>query len=285
MKQLLATLASAALFGVMCFVPAVHAIDADAIGMVQGNLIQGEVFAKSKAGGQRQLTSGASIYEGDTIETVGEGSVVLMLKDGTFWDVFDDSMLTIEEYNFSDNGSSDSAIYQVHSGNLTYTSGEMGVRGSSIEIKNGNTSIYPRGTSIEFITFLGVTVGRVLEGTARVVSNINGAPTADKVAEEGAWFVKDASGDITVYKNKGQAQVAAKQAYQDAGVTQQSAGVLAAITSILVKKGILTTEVDKDTIGADLLTDTPDQGGGNECDPASPSGGTASQICESLVVF
>jgi len=271
MKQLLATLASAALFGVMCFVPAVHAIDADAIGMVQGNLIQGEVFAKSKAGGQRQLTSGASIYEGDTIETVGEGSVVLLLKDGTFWDVFDDSMLTIEQYNFSDDGSSDSAIYQVHSGNLTYTSGEMGVRGSSIEIKNGNTSIYPRGTSIEFITFLGVTMGRVLEGTARVVSNISGAPTADKVAEEGAWFVKDATGDITVVKNKGQAQQVAKRAFEAAGVTQQSAGVLAAITSILVKKEILTTEVDKDTVGADLTVNTPGAGGSETLVVASPN--------------
>lgn len=269
MKQLLATLASTALF-VMCFVPAVHAIDADAIGMVQGNLIQGQVFAKSRAGGQRQLTSGASIYEGDTIETVGEGSVVLMLKDGTFWDVFDESMLTIEEYNFSDNGSGDSAIYQVHSGNLVYTSGEMGARGSSIEIKSGNTSIYPQGTTIEFITFLGVTIGKVLEGTARVVSTISGAPTADKVASEGAWFVKDATGDITVVKNKGQAQKVARRAYQAAGVAQKGAGVLAAITSILVKKGY-GLEVDKDTVGADLLVQTPAEGGSETLIVASPN--------------
>ena len=281
MKQLLATLASAALFGVMCMVPAVHAIEANAIGMVQGNLIQGQVFAESKAGEKRQLTASASIYEGDTIETIGEGSVVLDFKDGTRWEVYDESKLSISEYQFSDNGTGDSAIYLVHTGSLTYTGGQMGIRGSSVKIKTGGTLIYPQGTVIEFLTFLGVTVGNVVEGMARVVSTVSGAPTDDKVADEGAWFVKDATGEITVVKNKGQAQQVAQQAFKKAIVSAQSSiyapqftnklsKLAARIATKTVQKGRAPIGVSDEEIGADLLG-TPSEGGSETLVVPSPN--------------
>ena len=71
-------------------------------------------------------------------------------------------------------------------------------------------------------------------------------------------------------KNKGQAQKVARRAYQAAGVAQKGAGVLAAITSILVKKGY-GLEVDKDTVGADLLVQTPAEGGSETLIVASPN--------------
>lgn len=189
MKQLLATLTSAALFGFMCLVPAVHAIEPGAIGYVggvHGNLVQGQVFA-SKPGDQRQLTKGASIYEGDTIETIGEGAVVLLFQDGTMWDVFDDSILVIKEYKFSDGGEGDKAIFEVHQGEVTYTSGTLGERGAEVAIKTGNTTVYPQGTVISFSFKQNVAVIRVVQGQGRVESR--GTQTTETVVGPNQYLV------------------------------------------------------------------------------------------------
>ncbi|RKZ81840.1 MAG: hypothetical protein DRR19_21610 [Candidatus Parabeggiatoa sp. nov. 1] len=174
MKRLLATLTSAALFGFMCLVSAVQATTP--IGTVQRNLVQGQVFAKSDAG-ERQLTSGSPIYEGDTIETIGDGSVVLLLKDGTMWDIYDESMLTIEKYNFSDDGTDDGATFELHQGQAVYTSGELGDRGAAIAIKTGDNTVYPEGTVISFTFVETIVIIRVIQGRGRIRSRITQTTT------------------------------------------------------------------------------------------------------------
>jgi hypothetical protein len=149
--------------------------------MVHGNLVQGQVFAKSEAGGQRQLTSGASIYEGDTIETIGEGAVVLLFKDGTIWDVYDESILSIDKYNFSDDGTDDGANFELHQGQAVYTSGELGERGATVAIKTGDDTVYPEGTVISFTFVQTVTIIRIIHGRGRIKSRVTQTTTTVSV--------------------------------------------------------------------------------------------------------
>lgn len=285
MKQLLATLASAALFGVMCLVPAVHAIDGDAIGMVQGNLIQGQVFAKSKAGGQRQLTSGASVYEGDTIETIGEGSVVLLLKDGTMWDIFDDSILTIEEYNFSDGGSGDSAAFEVHQGQVVYTSGELGDRDADIAIKMGDNTVYPEGTVVSFTFVQTITVIRVIQGKGRIKSRVTqttttltvnqyyvdapslGAPTVTSSVAVVTTTVARAVQNTPGIKSKGR-----NKGHSDNSIATQ---IVTRVATLTVSRGASTTTQTSTTV--DVTTTTPGAAG------AGAGGGGSSTIITPLV--
>ena len=187
----------------LCLYPLMNGVYASSgVGMV--DLIQGEVYA-TLAGEKRQLSRGSSIQEGDTIETIGEGSAVVVMANGIQWDIFDESKMSILQYQ-------DGEIYQVDKGQITYTSaaGQVKERTASvsrnhepIEIRMKDMSIYPIGTKIVFTTVNGVTVGLVVDGEARVVAS--GATTSTKVATEGMWFVKDAQGTITLMKNEGQA--------------------------------------------------------------------------------
>jgi len=75
----------------MSFMPVgVVAIEKQPIGQVE--LIQGEVKAKQPDGEQRHLHGHSLIYEGDIIETIGAGAVVIMMSNGTQWEIFDESI-------------------------------------------------------------------------------------------------------------------------------------------------------------------------------------------------
>ena len=172
LKPLIHAVTGLALFGLMSLNPAVHAqaaLDEDAVGKVL--MIQGKVLAYSEGGDQRKLSNNAAIYEGDTIETIGEGAVVLTLADGTQWDVFDQSKLSILEYVYTPEGSSqDSASFKFHEGQVTYSSGKLGKRGAEIAIQMEDKTIYPEGSIFSFFMRQRISVVNIVQGSGRIVT-------------------------------------------------------------------------------------------------------------------
>ena len=172
LKPLIHAVTGLALFGLMSLNPAVHAqaaLDEDAVGKVL--MIQGKVLAYSEGGDQRVLRNNAAIYEGDTIETIGEGAVVLTLADGTQWDVFDQSKLSILEYVYTPEGSSqDSASFKFHEGQVTYSSGKLGKRGAEIAIQMEDKTIYPEGSIFSFFMRQRISVVNIVQGSGRIVT-------------------------------------------------------------------------------------------------------------------
>jgi hypothetical protein len=172
LKPLIHAVTGLALFGLMGLNPAVHAqaaLDDDAVGKVL--MIQGKVLAYSEGGDQRVLRGNAAVYEGDTVETIGEGAVVLTLADGTQWDVFDQSKLSILEYVYTPEGSSqDSASFKFHEGQVTYSSGKLGQRGAEIAIQMEDKTVYPEGSIFSFFMRQRVSVVNIVQGSGRIVT-------------------------------------------------------------------------------------------------------------------
>lgn len=171
------------------------AISADSIGMV--DMIQGEVYAISTTGEKRRLTGNAPIYEGDTIETIGEGAVVILMADGAQWDIFDNSKMEIISYQYSGwnaKQANDGAKYQVHEGSLRYTSGLLKDRGI---VLLEDTAITPLGTTLRFETVSGITFAKVTNGTASY-SQPDGKR---KIIGENQFAIRDSKGNVTVYEN------------------------------------------------------------------------------------
>lgn len=293
MKKLSITLTYAALL-LISFFSAMQAaaFDPNSIGIVDN--IQGEVYAHSHTGEKRQLSRNAPIYEGETIETIDNGAVVVVFKDGTQWDIYDESKLSILKYHFTEDSQgspNDGAIFQIHTGELTYFSGDMGKRSAPIEIKLSEASIHPQGTRIEFVTVRmtisgqtkTVTVGTMVEGTAEIVKN--GQPTG-KTIEQGQWFIKDSYGNIVRMNNAKQAIQATRDVLRHAMsssltsttipktvqriIANQLSRAFARISVALVRAGY-GIEVDKDEAGEDLLEDTPALGGSSTLFVASPN--------------
>jgi hypothetical protein len=172
LKPLIHAVTGLALFGLMSLNPAVQAqtaLDEDAVGKVL--MIQGKVLAYSEGGDQRVLRGNAAIYEGDTVETIGEGAVVLTFADNTQWDVFDQSKLSILEYVYTPEGSSqDSASFKFHEGQATYSSGKLGQRGAEIAIQMEDKTVYPEGSIFSFFMRQRVSVVNIVQGNGRIVT-------------------------------------------------------------------------------------------------------------------
>ena len=290
--SIIQTYAALLLISFLSTMPAAAVVDPNSIGIV--DIIQGEVYIYTETGEKRQLSRYTPIYEGDTIETLDKGAVVVVFKDGTQWDIYDESKLSILKYHFTEGSQgspNDGAIFQIHPGEVTYFSGDMGKRGAPIEIKLEGTSIHPQGTSIEFVTVRmtiagqtkTVTAGSVVEGMAQVVKN--GQPTGQTI-KQGQWFIKDSYGNIVRMKNAKQARLATRDALRHAMsssltstslpkpvqriIANQISRAFARISVALVKAGY-GIEVDKDEAGEDLLEDTPAVGGSSTLEVASPN--------------
>ena len=138
--------------------------ESQGIGMV--DLIQGEVYA-TLSGEKRRLSRGSPIHEGDSIETIGEGAVVVLMRDGTQWDIYDESKLIIEEYR------ADKAKYEILQGVATYSSGSNAEKGADVSIKIGDEIVYPEGTVISFSFVQSISIIRVVQGNIRVTSIVS----------------------------------------------------------------------------------------------------------------
>ena len=176
------------------------AISADSIGMV--DLIQGEVNAISASGEKRRLTGNAPIYEGDTIETIGEGAVVILMADGAQWDIFDNSKMEIVSYRYSGGNAkqaNDGAKYRVFEGSLRYTSGALKERGIVLV---EDTVITPMGTTLRFETVSGITLAKVTDGAASYTKSDGGRG----IIGENKFVLRDSEGHVTVYDNAKEAK-------------------------------------------------------------------------------
>lgn len=287
MRQLLATLTSTALFGFMCLAQAVQANTP--IGAVHGNLVQGQVFA-----GERKLTSGAPIYEGDTIKTIGEGSVVLLLNDGTIWDIYDDSMLTIEKYQYSDAGRNDSATFRLDQGEAIYTSGELGAGNATVAIKTGDDTVYPEGTIISFTFVQTVSIVRVIQGRGRIRSRITqttttvtvnqyyvsapslGAPTVTTSTAVVTTKVTQAVENTTKTKAKGKGPSASSVA---TGIVTK---VVTRTSSVTVSRGASTTTQTSTT--TNITTTTPGAAGAGAGAGSGGAGGAGGGGAGTIVI-
>jgi len=241
--SIIQTYAALLLISFFSAMQAAAAFDPNSIGMV--DMIQGEVYAHSHTGEKRQLSRNAPIYEGDTIEAFGNGAAVIVFKDGTQWDIYDESKLSILKYHFTEGreGSpNDGAIFRIHLGALTYFSGTLGDSGNfRVEIKIPNipklphSSIYPlKGAVMACLTFKPViTTCKMPEGMA-IVTYLNRKPSgenfndSDKHTDEKAkitewliynkwWFIKDSRGHLVRIHDEKLARFAARDAFRHAG--------------------------------------------------------------------
>lgn len=227
LKSLLRTLTvGSALTMLMCINPVAAQ---DTIGKVL--MVQGKVLAYTDMGDQRVLRNNAAIYEGDTIETIGEGAVVVTLADGTQWDIFDQSKVSVLEYVYTPGGSSqDSAKYQVHEGLVTYSSGKMGERGADIAIQMDDNTIYPEGTRISFMKRQNISVFNTQEGATRVVTNTQQTLNV----KVGQWMVSGA-GETQVAPNDGDAITVIQRVFTRVGVTTTAAGDMRIVAKQMVQ--------------------------------------------------
>jgi hypothetical protein len=252
LKSLLRTLtAGTALFMLMCFN---SAFAQDSVGKVL--MIQGKVLAYTDMGDQRTLKNGAAIYEGDTVETIGEGAVVLNFADGTQWDILDQSKVSVLEYVYTPGGSSqDSAKYQVHEGLVTYTGGKMGERGAEIAIQMDDQTVYPEGTIISFFKRQSIKAMNTAQGNARIVTSSRQTVRV----KVGQWAVSGAGQTPQVARSSGEAITLIQTVFQRTGVTVTAGGdvrvVAKQIVQTIVKVGnavvARTKTVDKTIIKAD----------------------------------
>jgi hypothetical protein len=228
LKSLIRTLtAGFVLTLLMCFNPAVAQ---DTIGKVL--MIQGKVLAYTDMGDQRVLRNNAAIYEGDTIETIGEGAVVVTLADGTQWDILDQSKVSILEYVYTPGGSGSqaSAKYQIHEGLVTYTSGIMGQRGADIAIQMDDNTIYPEGTIISFMKRQNVSVFNTRQGSTRVVTKTR----QTLKVKVGEWAVSGA-GQTQVARSSGEAVTLIQNVFTRTGVTTTASGDVRIVAKTIVQ--------------------------------------------------
>ncbi|MEN8219607.1 MAG: hypothetical protein ABFS56_25300 [Pseudomonadota bacterium] len=163
------------------------AVPANSIGMV--DIIQGEVYAISATGERRQLSSNAPIYVGDSIETEN-GAVVLVMADGTQFDIYDNSRLRINAYQFQEQNS-DHAEYTIENGQVDYFSGDMEQRDNEVAFITPHQVIKPQatglGTEIRFYSLPdGTVTGYVAAGKVEVERNNDGGSVS---ANEGQFFI------------------------------------------------------------------------------------------------
>lgn len=228
LKSLIRTLtAGFVLTLLMCFNPA---IAQDTIGKVL--MIQGKVLAYTDMGDQRVLRNNAAIYEGDTIESIGEGAVVVTLADGTQWDILDQSKVSILEYVYTPGGSASqaSAKYQIHEGLVTYTSGIMGKRGADIAIQMDDNTIYPEGTIISFMKRQSVSAFNTLQGASRVVTKTR----QTLKVKVGQWAVSGA-GQTQVASSSGEAATLIQRVLTRNAVTTTASGDVRIVAKTIVQ--------------------------------------------------
>lgn len=228
LKSLIRTLtAGFVLTLLMCFNPA---IAQDTIGKVL--MIQGKVLAYTDMGDQRVLRNNAAIYEGDTIESIGEGAVVVTLADGTQWDILDQSKVSILEYVYTPGGSGSqaSAKYQIHEGLVTYTSGIMGQRGADIAIQMDDNTIYPEGTIISFMKRQSVSAFNTLQGASRVVTKTR----QTLKVKVGQWAVSGA-GQTQVASSSGEAATLIQRVLTRNAVTTTASGDVRIVAKTIVQ--------------------------------------------------
>jgi len=136
--------------------------------------LTGEVFVTRVDGTQENVTMGTSIYEGDIIETSGDGAAAnIVFIDETSFAVSENARLSIDEYVFDADTNEGATDFSVLKGLFVFTSGLIGREDpDDVTIETPIGSIGIRGTII---------AGNVDSGEITVV--------------EGAIVLRDLSGN------------------------------------------------------------------------------------------
>ncbi len=151
--------------------------DASPVGSVQE--VSGEATVTRLDGSVEVIISGTPIFQGDVVETSGEGAVNIVFIDETSFAVSEDARLAIDEYVFDPATQSGSTNFSVLKGVFVFTSGLIGRDDpDDVEIDTPVGSIGIRGTIImgdvdegEITVVEGAIVLRDLQGNEMTLAN------------------------------------------------------------------------------------------------------------------
>ncbi len=125
---------------------------AEPIGTV--DTAEGEVFAVRADGTRVALSDGASVYQGDVLQTGGDGALKIVFADGTRFSLGELARMTIDELIYNPSANEGSALFSVLQGTFSFVSGaaaktapdamiirtpvaSIGIRGTVLLIKVG----------------------------------------------------------------------------------------------------------------------------------------------------
>lgn len=121
--------------------------DESPVGAVQE--VSGEATVTRTDGTVETVTLGTPIYQGDIVETMGDGAVNIMFIDESSFAVSEDARLAIDEYVFDPSAMSGVQNVSVLRGVFVFTSGLIGREDpDDVEIETPVGSIGIRGTTI-----------------------------------------------------------------------------------------------------------------------------------------
>lgn len=135
------------------------------------DLLFGQVFRLSMAKPSRQpLEKGAQLFQGDTLETGGDGHVYVATVDKGFISIRPNSRLTIESYQASLTNANETAIrFTLHQGVARFVSGQaVSAAKNRFRLNTPVAAIGVRGTDFTVFTSASVTRASVLSGRIAV---------------------------------------------------------------------------------------------------------------------
>jgi hypothetical protein len=141
--------------------------------------VTGEATVTRVDGSVETITNGTPIFEGDIIETKGDGAVNITFIDETSFAISEDARLAIDEYVFDPATQSGTQNFSVLKGLFVFTSGLIGRDDpDDVEIETPAGSIGIRGTIIagdattgEITVVEGAIVLRDLKGNEMTLAN------------------------------------------------------------------------------------------------------------------
>ncbi len=151
--------------------------DASPVGAVQE--VSGEASVTRLDGSIEPIAQGTAIYQGDVVETSGDGAVNIVFADETSFAVSEDARLAIDEYVYDPSSQSGTSNFSVLKGVFVFTSGLIGRDDpDDVEIDTPVGSIGIRGTIImgdvdegEITVVEGAIVLRDLQGNEMTMTN------------------------------------------------------------------------------------------------------------------
>ncbi|GJL85073.1 MAG: hypothetical protein DHS20C02_08480 [Micavibrio sp.] len=151
--------------------------DASPVGAVQE--VSGDATVTRLDGSVEPIAQGTAIYQGDVVETSGEGAVNIVFADETSFAVSEDARLAIDEYVYDPDSQSGTSNFSVLKGVFVFTSGLIGRDDpDDVEIDTPVGSIGIRGTIImgdvdagEITVVEGAIVLRDMQGHEMTLAN------------------------------------------------------------------------------------------------------------------
>src|SRR6266566_8392470 len=139
--------------------------------VVQANL-------PSQAG---QTKVGDLVYQGDVVRTGADGRVSINFADGTSFNVSSNASMTLNEFVYDPNGKSNSTLFNLSKGTLTFIAGKIAKTGD-MKIDTPAATMGIRGTTprVEISDDGNVKFSTLIEEGKSKLAKKLGAPTAQQ---------------------------------------------------------------------------------------------------------